>query len=289
MRSCLKSGPELRRARPLLGTIVEVAVPRGARARAAIEHAFSAIAKVQTLMSAHDPGSDLGRLHDAVIGTPTRVHSWTWRVLAAAKKVNGATAGAFDPIAAGRLALASRRLPRWPGRSPARGAVWNDVELLSRQRVRLRQAIRFDLGGVAKGFAVDRAVQALRAAGMPWGLVNAGGDLRAFGQRAWPVHVRHPSAPGELVPVGWLQHGAVATSAPYFTHEISAGRPSAHFDPFSGRTITGATSVTVFARTCVMADALTKAVLLEAENPALSRFRARALVLAVTEAPRHAA
>ncbi len=285
-----KNPAELHRARPLLSTIVEITVPDVASATAALDRAFAVIAKVHSLMSAHDQGSDLGRLDAASPGSSIRVHPWTWRVLSAAKNLNRITAGAFDPIAAGRLALAAERLPRWRSRPPSRAAGWGDVEMLSKRRVRLRRRIRFDLGGIAKGFAVDRAVQALRAAGMAWGLVNAGGDLRAFGSRAWPIHVRCPSAPGQFVFVGSVREQAVATSAPYFSEEIRAGRgESALFDPISGRSITGAISVSVFAHTCLVADALTKAVLTDGDTAALRSCRARTLILTAPEAARHAA
>ncbi len=290
MNSFSKNPAELRRARPFLGTIVEIAVPDVAGTTAALDRAFAAIAKVQALMSAHDRGSDLGRLHATGPGALIRVHPWTWRVLAAAKRLHRITDGAFDPIAAGRLALAAGRLPQWCCRPPSRAACWSDLEILSSHRVRLSRRIRFDLGGIAKGFAVDRAVQALRAAGMAWGLVNAGGDLRAFGPRAWPIHARCPSAPGQFVLVGSVREQAVATSAPYFSEGVRAGRrASALFDPISGSSITGAISVTVFARTCLVADALTKAVLLDDETVALRRCRARTLILTAPEAARHAA
>src|SRR5207237_9076434 len=113
-------------------------------------------------------------------------------------------------------------------------AAWADGALLSRSRVRLARAVRFDLGGIAKGFAVDRAVQILRRARLAFGLVNAGGDLRAFGNRRWPVHVRCPDAPGELLQLGSLSNGAVATSAVYFSlQRHGAIRTSALFDPAS--------------------------------------------------------
>ncbi len=276
---------ELRRARPLLGTIVEITVPDRKCACAAIERAFAVIARVQALMSAHDESSDLGRLHRARIGVPVSVHPWTWRVLAKARAIGRRTGGAFDPVVAGRLAVANGGLPPWRGSARGGDARFADLELLGEDRVRLRRRLRIDLGGIAKGFAVDRAVAVLRAARLEFGLVNAGGDLRAFGPRAWPVHVRHPGAPGCLVSLGSLRNGAVATSAPYFSEVRASGRRvvSALIDPTDGRCITGAISATVFARTCLAADALAKAVLVRRRLPGRRGARARAMILTAPE------
>ena len=231
MTSCSKTCPELRRARPLLGTLVEITVPAGSRGVAALARAFAAVARVHALMSAHDPASDLGRIGAARARTVVRVDPWTWRVLAAARRFAAESGGAFDPVAAAGEGRAD----------------WRDlVPRPDRRSVLCRRRLRIDLGGIAKGFAVDQAVGVLRRAGLPWGLVNAGGDLRAFGPRAWPVHVRH---------------GAVGD----FPQRREHGRTvSALLDPRDRHFVTGAASATVFAPTALAADALTKVVLLVA-------------------------
>ena len=160
-------------------------------------------------------------------------------------------------------------------------ACWRDlIPLPDRRSVRCRRRLSVDLGGIAKGFAVDQAVGVLRRAGLPWGLVNAGGDLRAFGSRTWPLHVRHASAPGQLISLGEISRGAVATSAPYFSEHRERRRiVSALFDPRDRHFVTGAISATVFAPTALVADALTKIVLLaatESVSALLRRHRARA-------------
>ena len=250
MTSCSKTCPELRRARPLLGTLVEITVPAGSRGVAALARAFAAVARVHALMSAHDPASDLGRIGAARARTIVRVDPWTWRVLAAARRFAAESGGAFDPVAAAGEGRAD----------------WRDlVPRPDRRSVLCRRRLRIDLGGIAKGFAVDQAVGVLRRAGLPWGLVNAGGDLRAFGPRAWPVHVRHAAAPGQFALAGEITNGAVATSAPYFSQRREHGRTvSALLDPRDRHFVTGAASATVFAPTALAADALTKVVLLVA-------------------------
>jgi thiamine biosynthesis lipoprotein len=103
----------------------------------------------------------------------------------------------------------------------------------------------------------------LRAHGACAGLVNAGGDLRAFGSVAWRVHLRHPANPGRLVPFAEFASGALATSAGYFARRIQRGKAVTPIIDGSRHTATNATfSASVSASNCMLADALTKLVLL---------------------------
>lgn len=276
MRSPSAPGPEIRRARPLLGTIVEITAPATPSGEAAVCRAFAGIARVHGLMSAHDPASDLGRIASARAGAVVPIHPWTWRVLATAQRLARDSAGTFDPVAVGSAGRAN----------------WHHLRLLpNRRAVRCVRRLRVDLGGIAKGFAVDQAIRSLRRADLPWGLVNAGGDLRGFGARAWPLHVRHAAAPGELCPLPPLVNLAAATSAPYFSrYRAGAHDRSALLDPRTRHAITGHISATVFARTALLADALTKIVLLlppAAATALLSRYRARAQLHTANAAPLH--
>lgn len=280
---------DLRRARPYLGTVVEIVVPSVIIGQLQIDRAFAAIEKVQRLMSAHDPSSDLGRLFTAAPGTSLSVNPWTWRVLATAQKIYQLTAGVFDPVVAARIALERGDLPVWPGKSPARSSDFSDVTLLPEHRVCFARRLRIDLGGIAKGFAVDQAIHALKRAGAAEGLVNAGGDMRAFGPRRWPVHLRDPGSPEQFF-LHTLCEGAIATSAPYFSERMTNDRmTSALIDARTGKFVTGAISVSVFAPTCLVADAVTKAVFCKAAPTVLRACRARALVLQKNGEAAHAA
>ena len=266
------------RARPLLGTIVSMRVD-GASGwiDPAIERAFDAIADVQRRMSFHDPESELSRLNRAAAHAPQAVGASTWRVLRAALALARASDGRFDPTIGGRL-VAWRQLPA-PGPGDVDPAAdWRDVELGRACRVRYRKPLWLDLGGIAKGYAVDRAIAVLRAAGMRGGVVNAGGDLRAFGAAIEVVHVREPGDPARTRPLLHLREGAVATSAAYFSERD--GR-SALVDTRRGGSLGHDGSVTVCAPRATWADALTKVVLADvhAARPLLRRLRAQAAVL----------
>jgi thiamine biosynthesis lipoprotein len=269
----------VRRCRPLLGTFVEITAEGPAdRTSRAVERAFAAIARVQRRMSAHDPASDIGRLNRARCGEPVRVHADTWRVLARAQRLAAATDGAFDVTVGGDLARWGY-LPR--GRGRARGtAGFRALELRPGNVACRRRRVVVDLGGIAKGFAVDQAVRALRAAGAIAGCVNAGGDLRVFGPRPWPVAVRLPGTPGLAAPVVAIRDGALATSGGYLRRRRVGGTiVTPLLDGRSRRrALAPYASVSVLARTCLSADALTKVVLADPARAAsvLTRHSAEA-------------
>ena len=254
---------EVRRCRPLLGTFVEIGADGGAaRAGAAIAAAFAAVERVQRLMSFHDDASDVARLNREAVQHAVEVAPWTCDVLRAAQRLHRATGGAFDVTVAPRL-------QRWgflPKADAARAAEQpatdqSAIQLLPGNRVQFRRPVRIDLGGIAKGFAVDRAIDALRAAGASSGLVNAGGDLRVFGPAPSTIHVRDPREPGRAMPLVEIENAALATSADYFARRKWRGRwVSPLIDPQRGRSCARALSISVRAATCIAADALTKVV-----------------------------
>lgn len=254
---------EARRARPLLGTLVEIAGrgPNEQRLQRAISGAFAAVARVHRLMSRHDQASDLSRINREAAERPVRVHRWTRQVLWAARRFGAESGGAFDIAFAG-------------------DGDWRDLLITSAGDVRCRKQVRLDLGGIAKGFAVDRAVAVLQRAGVRSGMVNAGGDLRAFGDEPQLVRIRHPLNPGGAAGTLLVQERALATSARYFSRELFDGR--------DGRPIEGEISVTVGAANCLTADALTKVALAlrEESKPMLDRHGADAFFLERNYPPR---
>lgn len=219
------------RARPLLGTIVSI---RADAPQTTVEAAFEAVSLVHRLMSLQSPASDLCRVSRDAHQRPIQVHPWTFAVLRRALEVSRASGGAFDPAC------------------NAAGADYRDIELLGRGRVRLRRRGMLDLNGIAKGFAVDRAVHVLRGAGARSGSVNAGGDLRVFGEAAQTIRVRLPREPRLSLLLANARNRAFATSGPYFGGRLVDGR--------TGAALCADHSITVSARSCMIADALTKVV-----------------------------
>jgi thiamine biosynthesis lipoprotein len=155
------------------------------------------------------------------------------------------------------------------------------VELLGDRRVRYRHpGITIDLGGIAKGFAVDRALDVLRGCGLVRGLVNAGGDLAAFGPEPELVHLRHPANAGRVL--GWaaISNAALASSGRTFDLlQFAEAGDCAVFDPMTQGPVRGIAGATVRAPCCMIADALTKVVMIAGEGAVrlLQRYRASAL------------
>lgn len=279
---------ELRRAQPLLGTYVEI---RGRAqdelcVRRGLQAGFAAIACVHRLMSFHDASSDVSRLNRDAFHKTVSVDEWTWRVLSRAQEFAENSGGAFDVTIAPLLS-------RWgylpQGQPTDESASFRDVILESRYRVRFRKPLSLDLGGIAKGFAVDRAVESLRAAGVFSGTVNAGGDLRAFGSETQKVHLRDSTRPAHAAGVITLRNRAVATSGVYFSRKIKGGSAvSPLIDGRTRRPHVRDVSVAVSAAECLTADALTKIVLARGEDCCgiLASYQANAVVLERGKSPR---
>jgi thiamine biosynthesis lipoprotein len=263
----------LRRARPLLGTLVEIRVDGidEARAQAAIDAAFGDIADVHRLMSFHEPSSDVSRINREASRVPVAVDPRTQEVLALALRFAGESEGCFDPTVAAEL-VAWGVLPKPDASAPASDAGWRDIEVLDDGRVRTAKPLWIDLGGIAKGYAVDRAIERLIALGIESALVNAGGDLRRIGRGTEPVQIRDPSAPQRAVRTLLLGEGSVASSGGYFAR--------AHVDAMTRKPMRER-SVSVVADRCAVADALTKIVMSDPDAAArlLDAWNAEALVL----------
>jgi thiamine biosynthesis lipoprotein len=295
----------IRRARPLLGTVVEIAVAGEAAAalEAAVDAAFDAVAAVHRLMSFHEWGSDVSRVNRNAAAHAVRVHKWTYEVLATAMDLHRRSAGAFDIAVApalqrlGLLPQVSRLGVSMPGtRLPHDGPPWGErgraareagagphnlIQLLPGNEIRFADpAVQIDLGGIAKGFAVDRAVEALQRGGITDGLVNAGGDLRAFGPRSHPIDIRDPRQPERTLFRVTLADGALASSAGRFDPVRSRHRlASAVVDPLTAMPAQAVSGATVCAPCCMVADALTKVVMNagEAAGTVLEHYGADAL------------
>lgn len=273
----------MRRARPLLGTLVEIEVTGADESalRLAAAAAFDEIARIHALMSFHEIGSDVGRLNRTAAQVPVQVSPDTFAVLEMAAAIHAASGGAFDIAIAPQL-VARGRLPNLHG-SPLPGAAGStrDILLSSACMVRFARQLAIDLGGIAKGYAVDRAID--RLAGMPAvasALVIAGGDLRVAGGGDVPIHVRHPLLAGQLLPPILLAGGALASSAVDAPgpDEVALGPHVLRLHPDAAPRFAAAS---VCAPTCMVADALTKVVLtnVPASGAILKKFGASALAV----------
>jgi len=277
-----RSNIEIRRCRPLLGTFVEItACGRDERlVGRGIEAGFDAIAQVNRLMSFHDPESDVSRMNRDAFPKGVSVHPWTWQVMKAARRFAEESHRAFDITVAPLLTKWNYLPERCYRFSP--GSTSRDIFLRSNYEVFFRRALIVDLGGIAKGFAVDRAVEALKNNGVKTGVVNAGGDLRAFGPASRFVYLRRPANPTCFAGAVRVRERAMATSGIYFERRKHDGHyVSPLLDGRSGQTARELISVSVAAAECMVADVLTKVVFALRAKAAglLAQYRADALLL----------
>lgn len=219
----------------------------------AIEAGFAAIATVHDLMSFHRVGSDVDRINCRALDAPVRVSALTMRVMRCALQLAAVSQGAFDITIAGEL-VARGALPRPRSERVAEpDCSWRDVELIAPDQVRFHRPLWIDLGGIAKGFAVDHALASMLLPAHAQACVNAGGDLRVRGPGVQPVWLRVTPA-DRLAPVLMIHEGSVASSS-------GIGADPAHIHG-SRRTPMGEdTFVSVLAEECMFADALTKVAL----------------------------
>ncbi len=267
----------VRRTVPVMGTIADIAVAhRDERyAQAAIDAAIAELRHVDRTMTRFSDSSEVGLANLKAGSEPVLVSRSTALVLEEALRWAEASDGAFDPCLGRAMALwdvGERAEP--PPAEQVSGLAGRRLyrsleigELAGEPAVRIGDPdAAIDLGGIAKGYGVDRAVEALRSYGIYNGLVNVGGDLYALGVSEdgdpWKVGIRDPDDPQGLVGTVEVSDGAVATSGDYIQYFQHGGRRYHHMlDPSTGEPRRAAMrSVTVMAEDCMSADAAGTAV-----------------------------
>lgn len=234
--------------------MVEIALPTSDPA--AFEAGYSAIARIHGLMSFHDEASDLARLRRARPGTVTQIAPETAEALNCALDIHHQSEGRFD-ISVGRKLIRNGFLPRGGlvhlNRFPGTMA---DIAFSGPCELRQERIPLLDLGGIAKGYAVDRAVAALVEFGVTGGIVNAGGDLRVFGDEAQTVVLRRGD--GRVLKLGHIQELAIASSENSLNRRTRSGQTrTPHIGP-TGEAVMIDGLVSVAAGSCMIADAMTK-------------------------------
>jgi thiamine biosynthesis lipoprotein len=278
----------MRRAQPWLGTLVEISIadPLGEAAlNRAFHAAFSVIGQIHMLMSFQYEGSEVTQINAAEVGSTLTISGHTHSVIKAALRVSEASQGLFDIRVAGTLAEWEYLPQRINAELPLldyqpRQQAWR---LMSQNRIKKLRHEWLDLGGIAKGYAVDQAILALQQAGVANACVNAGGDLRVIGEEAIEVAIRDPRAPTTMLKTIHLKNQAMATSGSYFSARMHGDQAvSALVHGWTGRAITGIGSISVRAAACLWADALTKVVAGsgDAGHSSLAYFGADAFIMA---------
>ena len=234
-------------------------------AKDALLKAEKALRAIEFRMSTYIQLTELSRLNAAEAGQTVKLSAGTLEVLRLAKRLHEQTDKAFDATCLPLFLLWGRagkakHLPTEAELAAARGACgWDKFELLASGARKTDANAGLGLGGIAKGYAIDRASETLRKAGCTGGLVDVGGDIHCFGRSPsrgrWRVAIRNPFGAQQFFGTLELTDRAVCTSGNYerFT-EIEGKRYSHIVDPRTGRPVDFAPSVTVVAPTAAVAD-----------------------------------
>ncbi len=260
--------------RLLMGTVVEIEANHLdlSIARDAIEAGAQRMVEVDRLMSTFRPDSEISLVNRLAARLPVPVGELTFRVLADAKNIGLVSDGALDVtihplMQLWRRATQRGQLPSSRETEATLGLVAHSSLFLdpNNRCVRLRhQGMGIDLGGIAKGYAVDLAAETFGQYGVYSGLVDAGGDLRVVGHNRdggiWRIGLRHPLAPSRLLLSVLVEDEAAATSGNYFRYFTVGGRQYGHLlHPRTGTPADTALSATVIAKSAMRADGLATA------------------------------
>ncbi|HUS58538.1 MAG TPA: FAD:protein FMN transferase [Planctomycetota bacterium] len=261
--------------REMMGTYVTIVLwaDGDAHARRAGDAAFEQIARIERSMSDYDADSELSKINREAFERDVQVSDAMLDVLKMSLEYAELSNGAFDvtirPLKVlWKQAGEKNALPDAAAIAAARESVGSGkIGLDARAKtVRfLKPSMQLDLGGIAKGYAVDQAIAELRRQGIAAALVNAGGDIATMGAppeaEYWKVGIQHPGKRDEMLPeVLKLSDAAVATSGDYERFVQVAGKRYSHIvDPVTGWPVGHVSSVTVIAPSATQADALATA------------------------------
>ncbi len=250
-------------------------IEQTATANQAIDEAIGEIQRIEQVMSEWQPHSEVSQINSAAGTGPVAISEELYRLLQMALQVSELSGGRFDITfrSAGKL---------WDFRHqiiPTQAQIEAAITAIDYHKVRLQQSTTsptgylaeitsantsMGLGAIAKGYAIDRAVQVIRRAGFQQFVVNAGGDLYASsvpGQPLWQVGIQHPRQREQLIARLPVANMAVATSGDYERYFIHNGQRYSHLiNPATGYPANGCQSVTIMASRGFWADALATAV-----------------------------
>ncbi|MBM3254133.1 MAG: FAD:protein FMN transferase [Candidatus Omnitrophica bacterium] len=275
---CSKPLLTVKETRLLLGTVVNITVNGETKRELefAVNEAFGEIAYLETILSRYNKESDIYKINNLKNKTkPIKVHRETFELIKKSIELGKLSRGAFDITCLPILELwgfGNKAILKIPDEKRIKATLKNvgfDKIVLDEEKETvsfLNNSIKIDLGGIAKGYAVDRAIAVLRKRGIKSAIVDAGGDLYCLGGKVnnlvWSVGIQHPRDRKKLVSKIELNDKAVATSGDYERFVIIEEKKYSHIvNPKTGYPIEGVPmSVTIIAKDCTTADALSTAI-----------------------------
>lgn len=266
-----------------MGTLWTVEA-KGPQADQAMEEAFAEIGRLDRLLSTYRADSELSRLNRDGSKGWVAVSAETRRLVERSLQVARLSDGAFDPTVGPMVTLwgfkyMDYRMPSPEQIRAAKARVgYREVETDAKRGIRFRRpGMELDLGAIAKGYAVDRAVEILKDRGMDRIRVDAGGNQRVWEAQGegWVLGIRHPRRDGDVLGAIGLPRGSVSTSGDAERGFWKDGVRYGHvLDPRTGHPSQGVISVTVTAEDAETADALSTALYVLGPEQGLARLEA---------------
>jgi thiamine biosynthesis lipoprotein len=254
----------------IMGTRISVQLRAAdaAKGTAAIDAVMAEMRRIDALMSHYKPDSELSQINLHAAEAPVTVDRELFDLLKVSLHFSEITDGAFDITYAGVGHLYDYRRHIRPTEAQIQAALptvnWRNL-ILDPDKLTVKFAMpgmRIDVGGIGKGYAVDRCIAILQALGISHALVTAGGDSRIIGDRdgrPWIVGIRHPDDPNKIVTRLPLVDTAMSTSGDYFRYFDEDGVRYHHIiDPHTGHSASRVRSATILGPTATETDGLSK-------------------------------
>ncbi len=230
------------------------------------EQVFNEMRRIDALMSPYKPNSELSRINQQAAGQAVRISEELFNLLEKALQMSQLSNGAFDITFSSVGHLYNYR----EGIKPSEADIQQSLAAINFRHVLLnktnrsvhfaRSGVRIDLGGIAKGYAVDNGIAILAKCGIRGGLVSAGGDSRILGDRGnrpWMMGVRHPRKKDAVAVMLPLSNTAISTSGDYERFFIEDGKRYHHIiSPSTGKSVSTTWSATVIGPDTTTTDAL---------------------------------
>lgn len=267
--------PSKHQTRIMMDTVVTLRIYAGDahQVEKAMEATFAEIERLEGILSRWIPSSEISKINDTAGRGSVLVCPETWQTITGTQELSRLTNGAFDITIGAITQLWDFQSDE--ARVPDEAAIQRGLRFVGPQQILLdsldvkmglrERGAAIDLGGAAKGYAVDRALEVLRRYGVKAAVVDAGGDIGLLGKKSrgevWKIGIRHPQVLGETIEVLEVDSGAVATSGNYERYFFQDGVRYHHIlDPKTGMPARGVVSVTILAKTALEADILSTAV-----------------------------
>jgi len=257
----------IKRTKILLGTVVEIQVRDADEQKAedAITKAFAEVKRIDDLFTTYNEASPVWKINNSA-DTIINIDSEIYNLIVLCDSITKLSNGSFD-VSLDNLTKVwgfYTDNPQLPTKAEIDSALlnsgWQNIILLGENKIIKKGKVGLNFGAIAKGYAVDKAIDVLKKQGIKEALVNAGGEISVIG-KDWIVGVQHPREINSIIIKIKLDGFTVATSGDYEQYfEVDGKRYHHILDPKAGYPSKGLQSVTIIHKSNILADALATAV-----------------------------